>query len=902
MRAPRRGPPRYLSAVLGWLFQGAEVCEELEHEYTIVSERYTGLVAWLWYLGQLFRPSTWVLASELRRARGVGRGEAGFASQARRAGLGISWLDIKLGVRMLRKQPMLTGVAVLALGLGIPAALSPIHVWSVFRSPFPYDDGERIVGIRNWDRDASGPAPRVLHDFAVWRQELTTFQAVAATRSIPWNVQSEDGRAEPVRGAEITGSAFDILRVPPLLGRTLAASDEVIGAPDVVLLGADLWESRFGSDPEIVGKRVRIGGVPRTVVGVMPEGFLFPWADHLWLPLRANPTDYQRGEGPALQVFGRLADGVSMAQARAEVATVGQRLASEYPDASARLRAEVVTMAVLTLGDTADFTYNLFVYAGQLLAILLLVIICGNVSIMIVARTSTRSEEIAIRTALGASRVRIVSQLFVEGFVLALLATGLGLLVANWGANQVQTLASAAGEFPYWMDMGLSLRTVLLALGLAAFCAVIATVVPALKATGRGVHRNIQRSAGGGSGIRFGMGSTALIVAEVALSVTFLSFGAVQMRTLFQDTSGDMGIELEHYLSAQLQIPLVDPTVDQANTYLDDFWTQVRTTQLELKRRIESEPGVLSVAMGRDLPGMRHRRRRFEVEGDVSGGSRPPPVAEAIVDVDFFRDLDHPILDGRGFGPGDIPEERGSHRDAVIVNTTFVEEVLGGRSPIGKRIRYPTRGEDPNPWYEIVGVVGSLGMNWLDPALDAGVYHPTGPGEINPVGFVIEAGDDPAAFTPRLRAIAAEVDPAAMIQQPTLLPDFEDLETALDRLGALALVLLSGVTILLSAAGLYALVSFTVARRTREIGIRSALGAPPRSIAFTIARRAAIQLALGVAVGAWFAPSLFFENSQNTLPIVAGVVAGTMLVGMLACLVPTLRGLRIQPTEALREG
>ena len=350
-------------------------------------------------------------------------------------------------------------------------------------------------------------------------------------------------------------------------------------------------------------------------------------------------------------------------------------------------------------------------------------------------------------------------------------------------------------------------------------------------------------------------------------------------------------------MAAELQIPLVDPTVDQAGAHLEDFWNQVGTTQMELKRRIASEPGVLSVAMATNLPGTSHRQRWIEVEGDIaSGASLGPAVAEATVDVDFFQDLGHPILDGRGFSSADIPEERQAHRDAVIVNTTFVAQVLGGRSPIGKRIRYLTPAEDPNPWHEIVGVVGPLGMNWLNPEMDAGVYHPAGPGEIHPVGYIIEVGDDPVAFTPRLRAIAGEVNPTAMIQQPMLLSEVTEVMMYAFRLLTLAVVLLSGAAIFLSAAGLYALMSFTVAQRTREIGIRAALGAHPGSIVSMIARRAATQLALGVVLGAALAALMFVEISeeplipQNKPLVVAVVVTGTVIVGMLACLVPTLRG------------
>jgi predicted permease len=824
------------------------------------------------------------------------------------SGAGASLLDIKLGARMLRKQPMLTIVALLALGIGIPLTLMPVHALFAITAPFPFDEGERLAGIRIWDLEANRRAPGSLHDFEVWRQELTTFEAVAASRPDSWNVQSEDGRAEPVGGAVISASAFDILRVPPLLGRTLEAADEVIGAPHVAVIGAPLWESRFGSDPEIVGTTIRIGETPHTVVGVMPESFAFPFYDQLWIPLRDNPVDYPSGGGPSVEVFGRLADGVSMDQASAEVEAVGQRMAAEYTGPAARLLGQVVTMPVWVSQTIEQVTTDPYVYLAQVIFVGLLMIVCGNVGIMILARTAHRSSEIAVRTALGASRGRIVSQLFVEALVLALFATGLGLLVADRYAFRLRPLWV---QIPPWVDFGIGWRTALLALGLGVLSAGVASVIPALRATGRGVQRNLQRYAGRGSITGFGAASTALIVVEVALAVASLSWGATFMGTTYADTSDEMGIELDRYVSAQLRVPLTDARGQLDMDLGDDFWSQVRTTQVELKRRIESEPGVLSVAMTRDLPGTQHRRTRFRVEGeDVSGGSLPPRVFYATVDVDFFRDMGHPILAGRDFNPGDIPEERGAHRNAVIVNTTFVEEVLGGRRPIGRRIRPPTpRGDDPSPWHEIVGVVGPFGMNWLNPAQDAGVYQPAGAGEIYPVNYVIEVGGGGADFASRLRAIAAEVDPVAMIQQPMPLAEVTQGMMAELRFVALAVLLIAGIAAFLPVAGLYALMSFTVAQRTREIGIRMALGAHPRSIVLRFARRAALQLALGVVLGTAFGALILGNEYQQDLlfhPVkataVTAVVAGTLLLGMLACLVPTLRGLRIQPTEAFREG
>ena len=437
----------------------------------------------------------------------------------------------------------------------------------------------------------------------------------------------------------------------------------------------------------------------------------------------------------------------------------------------------------------------------------------------------------------------------------------------------------------------------------------MAGAIPALKATRGGIQGNLRRFAGQGSVVRFGVGSTALIVAQVALSVGALSFGVVWTRTVSQDTTDELGIELDRYFSARLRIPPVY-AFGQPDPNPDEFRNQVRATQLEVRRRIESEPGVLSVAMARagDLPGERNAPRRIEVEGegDIAAEGSGALVAESVVDVNFFQDLNRPILHGRAFRATDLPKESGAHAPSVIVNTGFVEQVLGGRNPIGKRVRYT--GRATTPWYEIVGVVGPLATNPVNPDLDAGVYHVARPEEMNPLGIVIETAANPADFRLRLRTLAAEVNAAAMIERPMLLSDLAEMQAVGLEYLAIAPLALSAVAILLSAAGLYALMSFTVAQRRREIGLRRALGALPGSIVSTIVRRACVPLLLGVAVGTLLAVPVLqslAENqlvkSQSSLLVVLGVVLGTLLVGMLACVAPTLRGLHIQPIEALKE-
>ncbi|MEX2049462.1 MAG: ABC transporter permease [Gemmatimonadota bacterium] len=813
----------------------------------------------------------------------------------------ISWLDVKLAARMLTKHPMLTTVAALALGLGIPASLTPTHVWHAFMAPLPFEDAERIVGIRWWDTRLARPVAVSLQDFQSWRENLTSFEQLGATRRAPWNLQLADGRAFPVRGAEMSASTFDVLRVPPTLGRTLDEADDVPGSADVVVVGAGVWASHFQRSPDVIGTTVRVGGVPHTIVGVMPEGFSYPRDEVIWLPLRGESTR-------ALQVVGRLVDGVSFEAARSEVEATSLAMRGVEYVADERVRPEVVTTAVQRAEVPANGDRDPLIYAVQILAICLLLIVCGNVGIMILARTSARSGEIAVRGALGASRRRIVGQLFLEGLVLALLATGVGLGVATWAIRRFEALAGP--EFSM-MDFGMNTRTVTLALCLSVLCAGAASVIPALKVTAGGLHRRLVEFAGRGSAIRFGASSTALIVAQIAFSVGLLSYGVVWTRTVLQDTSGEMGIALDRYLSAQ--VLMSDPVhgTDVA-AYPDELLDRLSELHAELKRRLEAEPAVRAVAMasGGDLPGSRNAPRRVEVENLDAFGTTPgaTAVAWSRVDVDFFRDLDRPVLQGRDFAPADLPQALRAYRSAVIVNTTFVEQVLAGRNPIGRRLRY-TSGEEGEDWYEIVGVVGPLGLNPVNPQLDAGVYHPMAPGEVSGVGFVLDVGDDPTAFIPRLKEIAAEVDPAAMVQQTMPLSDLAAREWLGLRYLALVPVVLSLIAILLSATGLYAVMAFSVTQRTREIGIRGALGAPRASILAIIGRKAMLQLGLGMVSGCVLATPLLMSLSgdplvkpQNPVLVVAAVVTGLALLGLVACSAPALRAARIPPTEALREG
>jgi predicted permease len=815
-------------------------------------------------------------------------------------GLAFSWIDVRLGFRMLGKQPILSAVAALTLALGIPAALIPTHIIDSLDSDLPVEEGERVLGLRNWDVRASEPASSRIHDFAGWREALRAFEELGAARSEAWNVHSPDGRAADVRGAEVTASIFSILRVPPLLGRTLLPSDEIDGAPDVVVISADLWESRFAGDPEIIGRTIGIGRRPHTVVGVMPAGFYFPIDDHLWLPLRADPSDYAVGAGPDLLVIGRLADGVSESEASAELSAVGTRLRAEWPETHADLRAEVRSYPILLMGEDMEGGDIILL---QIVCFSLLAIACGNVGTLILARTATRMSEISVRTALGASRTRILSQLFAESLVLALGATAVGLVGAQLlVTGVVNTLLS--GELPYWIDLDLTPRMVLIAFGLGSVCAVVAGVLPAIKATSPRIQENLQAHARGTT-LRFGPLTSVLTVAEVAWSVGFLCFGSAAFGAFMADRSDDAGLDLDRYLIAQLRTPWIEPTRAEADSVEAAFQIRATANQDELLARLTADRDVRRVAMGVSLPGIGHADRSVVIDG--AGDETAMGVQGARVHFDYFRDFDIDVLQGRTFTSADVEGLDRFERRSVVVNDQFVRDVFGGGDALGRVIRFA----DPYPGesgvsYEIVGVVETFGTNLVDPDRAAAVYHPLATAEVHPISYIIEVDGDATSFIPRLREIAAAVDPDAIVERPAPVAELVAQERFEMRTVTLFVFVLSAVGMLLAATGLYALLSFTVSQRTREIGIRTALGAESGDVIATVARRALAQLLIGVALGSWGGWVLVRINAEtffvdNVPGLVAGVAAAVIVFSALACLPPVRRGLRIQPTEALRE-
>jgi putative ABC transport system permease protein len=818
--------------------------------------------------------------------------------------IGFSWIDVRLGVRMLLKHPGLTAVSLFALAVGIPVGMAPMYVARMVRAPLPADHEDRVRVVRFLDPAHARYTQPTYDDYARWRERSTLFERMGAFRGSLYSLSTGDAAPVSADGAELTASVFTILGTPPLVGRALEQGDEAPGAPDVVVIGADLWTSRFAADRSIVGRSIEIAGIPRTIVGVMPASFAFPDRQQLWVPLREELS--AQGDGLALRVVGRLAEGVTSERAEAELRTIGRgrRVTSSDPE-EVRGEVEVVPWVIgsTNLPDGGVESIPEF-YIFRMVGYLLLLVACANVAMLVFARTVTRFREIAVRTALGASRSRIITQIFVETSVLAIVAAGIGTTTIAWALGQLLNVMARRFPLPYWLDVRITRETVLAALGLAVVSAAVAGVVPALRVTGRKINESIRRADASRSGTRFGGVTGALIVMDVAI-VVIVSALVLSMADRLRDVARTReltGIPAEEYLAAELRLPVHAMRTDDGIADREQFARHLAMTQRAVLDRLEQEPAVRGSTFADALPRMDAHSLRIEVE--PATGS-PTWVRVVRVDVGFFRALEQPIRAGRDFEAADASVDPAP----IIVNTVFVDQFLAGRSPIGQRLRIVAADGTPGPWREIVGVVGHLGLNMVNPQGGPGLYMPVEAGVVHPVQFAIHVRSNPESFAPRLREIVAEVDPGATLGNPVVLDRVYQGDWYIMLAVAGGLIMLVALLIALAASGLYAMLAFSVSQRRREIGIRTALGARRGGMVALILRRSVSQLAIGALLGVPVAARLLHQlrsDSGRTMPaslsIVAALALGVcavLVIGLLSGLAPVRRALRISPRDAL---
>jgi putative ABC transport system permease protein len=830
---------------------------------------------------------------------------------ARRWTAAFSWLDVKLGMRMMRKYPGVSLAIVFALTIGIPLSLLPNHlVASALGQSPPFDEGERVVGIVGVGQD--GRAELRVGDYEILREQVKSFASLGAVIQTEVNVVSGDGWSDGESAALMTATVFTLARVQPIMGRALLAADEVHGAADVAVVGYGFWHRRLGGALNVVGTTLRIAGVPTTIVGVMPEGFAMPSVQQLWLPLRERSIDDANGLGPGVRIYGRLADGVSMAQARAELKAVGLPTAVRLPTVSGArpnaIQADAVAFSAVEIPEPEGALAWILAIA-QVVPVIVLLIACGNAAILILARTATRWNEVAIRTVLGASRARIMGQLFVETLLLSLVATGIGLIATDIAVARLSTRFS----LPFWFDPNITPAFALKALGLSVLCAVVAGVLPALRATGATLQPTIQSAGAGGSTLRLGRVAGVLIVIEVGFAIVAL-FPAVMAWRLFQPNP-DQHTKVaaaDRYLVASIRVPAsadqylvgsfrVPPSSRLTVRENEALRVRIRSLQEELGRRLMLQPGVRRWTFSDQPPG----EERDERIGGVA----------TFVDPGFFAVLDVSPVAGRLFDAGDVSRDPAVEPAAVIVNMKHLERRgMDPQSAIGSRFKLDQdRDGTPAPWKEIVGVVPNIEPS-ADRVFADGtpvVFMAAAPGTLNPMTVTIDLGEKPLAFATKLRSLVADVDPTAFVSEVAAL---DHLPSMVNVIG-IASSIMTGLSLLamaLSATGLYALMSMTMAQRRREFGIRLALGGSARGVMVTVARRALVQIGIGVTWGAvvWVAlmssvlkaaPGTEAAKMRGPWPYVLGAsVVVVIAVALAAALWPTLRYIRMRPVETLR--
>lgn len=813
-------------------------------------------------------------------------------------------LDFKLGGRMLIKHPALTIIATIAVAYAIAVGTVGFEIARQALWPsIPLAEGDAIVALRNWNVADNESVFASRRDYELWRDGLNTITDFSAVDVEERSVAVGAGTG-PELIANVTASMFALARVPALMGRTLQESDERGDAAEVVVIGYEFWKNKLDGAADAVGRVIRISGTPVTIVGVMPRGYGFPQHNNIWRPLHLERSP---AASPSLSyVFGRLAPGHSRGEAKAQAAVIGARATAMFPETHKNVRLQALALPEVVSDVPADV--ELMLGSLNVFLVLLAALLCGNVAMLLFARAVSRERELLVRAALGASRTRLMTQLFAEALVLCAVGATVGLVVARWVLGRTWTMIEAqTGPLPFWIDTSVSSTAILYAVLLTIFAAAIAGLVPALKVTSGGAGARLRAASGGSGGLQFGGVWTVVIVVQIALT-TLLPWPLVSL-TPDVTRKAPAGFAAESFLTATLKMDRFDGAAASADTVQAVRAERLESRYRALVDRLRQDPTVLDVTYADQMPQGTRGRRGIKLDAGPALEESPgcPEgiycVAYVSVDPRFFDVVDAPVIRGRALTMTDA--EQKTH--AVVVNQTFVDKKLRGSNPIGRRFYFAsTREPTAESWYEIVGVVPDLSVRNMGTSYEhTRIYQATLPRDIRTLRLAIHVRGDPQLFASRLREIAQTTDPALRVIDPQPLTSMVDEDVPGMLYAFQMMISLTLVTLMLSLAGVYAVTSFAVARRTREIGVRVALGARPLDVLRIVFKRPLTQMALGVGVGAILGFVLVNDDFTKVYLDVLGraaIYAGaTILCCATACIVPTRRALSVQPTVALKD-
>ena len=789
----------------------------------------------------------------------------------------ISAGEFRLGLRLILKQPVLSFTVILALATGIcVATIGFTFRDGLLNGRLPYQAGDRFARIYAVDREGNRGAPDT-ERYRSFRDRAASFDYVGAIQARPFTLAHGPGDVESVDGAFITPGWMKWIEASPLSGRTLIAADGEPGAERVVLVRESLWRRRYSGDPSLIGRQLTIGGQPRTVIGIMPDSFRFPDSGELWLPLDESTPGGAAGRAPpGIRVFGVIRRGVSFETATTELT----ELSRQFPvrDEPGQI-AHVIVRPFTGDAEGASLAASAMVFV----LVMVLLVVASNVSTLVFARTWSRAPELAVRSALGATRARVVGQLFVETLLLGSIATAIG---ATSASAVMRYVASAyLSDIPFWVRLDLTWRIVAFVAFLALLVSAVAGLWPALRVTRHDLRNTLQAGRGFTSG-GFGRVGAALLVVEITLSVGLLN-GAVTMARAF-----------DSYMNEIPALPKNQVLTAQFGHIESAEW---RDKVVEAAAAI---PGVVAAGASRSLPRIHPMPRPTAVEaiGDEPVQAAMPAPSHPV-GPGFLETIGARTLSGRLFTAADFVDGAAA---VAVVNEPFVRKFLGGRNPIGRRIRIEEPREDgtDEPWREIVGVVPDLGLSVANASLAAGFYTPVRDEFL--YFLAVRTTTDPLKLVPQLRAAVANLNPDVQLEEFQTLESVGQEERAFLSGVSLALTVMGGMALLLSIVGIYALLSFMVTRRTREIGIRVALGARSVQILRTITGGAIVHLAIGGLFGTALGVLVLQLRSVLLISIPdAGVLMPASiflilaLAGGVAGWLPARRALRIRPSEAL---
>jgi putative ABC transport system permease protein len=803
------------------------------------------------------------------------------------------WLDVvrdaRVGLRSLWRTPTFAITAILcaALGIGVTAAILSA-TYSILIRPLPYPAAEQLVALYSENPVRGYHGTNISWpDYVSWRDGSRTFASIGIWTWTTTTLSDEVNEAERAYGALVAANLFPTLGVRPMLGRNFLPEEEKKGGPLVAILSHRLWRRRFGGDSAIVGKRITIDGGPHTVVGVMPPSFNFPDRGDIWLPFVVAPSEEERANREYAGAIGRLRPGVTVDKARADLHAIDAELAREFPE-NLGWRAELTPLRDDLVGDLRQ---PLTVFVGAVVLVLLLV--CANLANLMLARGTLRGREIAVRSALGASRSRLTLQLLTESLLVSCLGGMVGIAVAAWGVRLLR-FGFPDQSPPFYITLSLDLSTLLIVACLTILTGILFGTLPALRGARTDLNVALREgSRGGGGSARRSRVRGGLVVAEIAVSVVLLVGATLLVRSYRNLAGTSLGFDEQGILSARLTLP----------SALYAKRVQVKAFYDELFARLRQLPGVSIVSAAQGIP---FSGWNVQSEATVEGAPRPRAGEELIahyqyVTPDYFKAIGVALVRGRWFTDAD----RDSLNPVVLVNEQMVQKGFAGRDPVGKRVQM---GGDKEPFATVVGVVHDFRHYRLPEPMGPAVYYPYALYPVRQQTIVIRTmRSDPHSLIAELRSAVRAINPRLALYDVQTFDEVVTRSLWRQRLQGNVVSIFGALSLVLACIGLYGVISYAVAERTREIGVRVALGATRRNVLSLVIRQSGRLVVTGIAIGIVVAiaavgilDTLLYGIQSRDVETFVIVPVFLAVVALGAALIPARRATRVDPIIAMR--